>query len=205
MRHDDPKRFAADARLRLNDQDVRLIGRGTIDLDRGIVAGDYEIKRLPVDIDPLIFKTVLVTGYPSVCRSEPGANPFKVGSYRYRRTVDLGEHGSLSYSAICDAEAGRATLDSAFEVEGRLALAPLSAAQPIVETWVPRGRQILGRFTIAWPLRSGDGFVVGDAATEYEIPEGAANITRVRHRRIEFRKSAADAFRLSIVQASELL
>jgi hypothetical protein len=207
MRHEDLKRFAAVAELRLNDRHIELTGAGVFDAEQGRVAGDYEIRRLPDDIDPLVFKTVLITGYPSVCEAAPGQNPFKHGSYRYRREVDLGVHGRLAYSADCrvDAERPELTLDSRFDVEGALEIPTLMPAQPVVETWVPDGRRILGRFTIAWPRADGQGFVLGDAKTIYEIPDGAQNIDRVRHRLIEFAEASATSRSLRVVQISKLI
>lgn len=62
-----PSEFTAEAVITLNGKQVKISGEGKIDQDAGSIFGKYKTKGIPTHVDKRIFKTVLVTGYPSVC------------------------------------------------------------------------------------------------------------------------------------------
>ena len=95
------ERFRAIARITLNGREYELFGSGTIDEDAGVVDGRYKHNIPANDLDPYVFQTVLVTGYPSVCRANGSMNPFVGADYSYRRTIDFGTYGRMSYDARC--------------------------------------------------------------------------------------------------------
>lgn len=208
MYHDRHSRFVALAELELNDEQVRLTGRGSVEPNDGIVEGTYQYEPLPGLVDPFIFKSVLITGYPSICQSRDGKiNPFKAGSYRYRRTVDFGEHGALRYEADCkiDGSDSEARLVSTFVGEGDLSIPPIEIASPVVETWVPAGRQVRGTFLIGWRRKDGQGYVVGRAHTEYELPVEADPLACLVHRRISFPLASSNSTSLQVKQSSFIM
>lgn len=200
----EPRVFSANAELLVDGNVIYLRGRGSIDHDHGIVRGDYETSDLPADFDPYILKTVMITGYPSVCQSPPGQNPFHYGAYRYEREVDFGEFGAVAYRTECAYGQDEDELESAFKLEGSLHVPALRPAEPVVETWIPAGREVLGDFTIAWPREDGQGFVVGRARTRYSIPDEAPALARVAHRLIRFPITSKGTRRLHITQISEV-
>jgi hypothetical protein len=198
--------FRAIARILLNGQKYQLVGQGSVDEDKGIVEGRYEHNIPANDIDPYVFQTVLVTGYPSVCRPNGFSNPFSGVDYSYRREIDFGRHGWMAYTAKCYAPTGRdcKQLDSEFDVEGELTLPELKGASPLIEEWRPQGPgEIASSFEIAWPHRSGRGQVRGEARTIYRPPAGAA-ISAPRRRHIVFRRVFAADTILEITQESWL-
>ena len=198
-----PTRFTAEARVAVNDNVRRLIGEGALDVAAGRVVGDYEFDRSD-ELPGLLFKAVMVTGYPSVCHSsDSDPNPFQHGAYSYQRRVDLGEWGALEYKADCRQDGD--LLVSRFDVSGDYTGPRLAPAERIIETWIPDDDGILGSFAIAWPRADGGGYVVGQARTLYKPHPRAPALGRIRHRSIRFPASAADGIHLHITQQSELL
>jgi hypothetical protein len=201
--------FCARAKVTLNGRKQILTGQGKIDDDGGVVDGRY-IHDLPANenrVDALIFQTVLVTGYPSVCRADALIqNPFRHGDYNYRRQIDFGRHGKMAYHANCwlVRERSHLRLHSEFVVEGELDLPRLESALPLIEHWIPNERTIESSFEINWPMIGSTGHVIGKASTEYRPPVGSAKLTGLTTRNIVFEHACSTGTRLEIVQKSWL-
>lgn len=167
----------------VNGTHITVTGRGSFDLGKGTVSGSYELGDIPQGMDALIYNSVLITGYPSVCAGDD--NPFSDRSYSYVRKIDLGRYGKLEYQAECKLQVqdDRETfLESSFELTATLEVPKLIASEPVVETWVPNGRNvILGIFTIGWRTEAGC-FVVGHAQTHYSLPGKGPELRGIRHR-----------------------
>jgi hypothetical protein len=199
-------RFRAVARLHLNQRDYELIGGGEIDDEEGVVRGRYEHNVPADDVDALIFQTVLVTGYPSVCATRSAVrNPFHGQKYRYERHVDFGAHGKIAYQAHCWHEPvpDGLLLDSQFEVEGTINVPRLRPARRVSEAWTSREGKIFSTFEIEWPSLAGGDVVRGRATSVYELPF-CAELPGTLQREITFPEATAAAHQLSIIQQSWL-
>ena len=202
-----PVSFTANVQLKLNGQTNKLNGNGTLEYPGGIVVGDYEAERNQEDIDLFLFKSVLITGYPSVCCVNPDiTNPFQTGDYYYRREIDFGQYGQMSYTADCShrKQNGKLILDSVFDVTGEVHVPELEKAYPVIETWVPDGETIKASFLISWKQKDSDKYIIGRANTVYCIPKGTDNIPHTIHRAIRFVEAKKSAKSLHIVQESHL-
>lgn len=196
--------FTANARIRIGDREFKLSGKGGINDPKGIVTGNY-LHDLPAnDFEPYVLQVVLVTGYPSVCRSTLEQNPFKAGDYNYERHVDLGAYGELTYAARCWTEefSGGRRLRSEFDVRCDVRLPRLRPAHRVSEIWTPQGDKIHSRFDISWPIDGSDERVEARAHSIYS-PSAAALARQVR-RGIEFSDVVRDDAELSLVQESWL-
>lgn len=198
--------YAARLRGHLNGQRVSITGDGLLDYDLGVVSGVYALQDIPHTIHPLIFNSVLVTGYPSVCAVKKTMNPFHPGSYTYAREIDFATHGHISYVARCIELTdvfGNSHLDSSFDIEGCLSVPDLADCSPVEERWIPcGGKCILGNFQIHWNSIDG-GVVSGIAVTHYVIPENNLLPLDVRRRWITLR-SETEGHILKIHQKSVL-
>lgn len=199
--------FQARATIVLNGREQYLIGRGNIDSKAGIVNGSYHHNVPANDFDALVFQTVLVTGYPSVCREDDSLrNPFLEGDYHYDREIDFGANGRMRYTADCRLveHPYGFCLNSEFNVQTELSLPRLKGALPLVERWTPASNGIHAQFAIVWPTLDGRGQVVGRATTIYQIPSGAQNISEPLIRDIAFRHARSAGDHLEIIQESSL-
>lgn len=196
--------FTAKARIRIGDREFWLNGRGGINDPKGIVTGRY-VHDLPAnDFEPYVLQVVLITGYPSVCRSTVEQNPFKAGDYSYERHVDFGAHGEIAYKAKCWTEefsVGR-RLHSEFDVRCDVHLPRLRPAHRVRETWQPHGDKVHSHFDICWPVDGSDERIKARARSIY-LPS-AAKLARQIYRGIEFRNVVRDGTNLSLVQESWL-
>jgi hypothetical protein len=207
VKHVKPEIFTAKARIVLNGKAHELVGRGTIDVAQGTVDGQYEHDIPANDLDARIFQTVLITGYPSVCRDNGIFNPFKAGNYVYHREVDFGSHGKLSYEARCkftNSDESRC-LESEFDVTGNIATPPLKSALPVTEQWFcERPGEIASRFDILWPTRVDGVFVTGRATTRYS-PSFLDFAPVPCRRQIVFHKADVKMQSLKLIQESWLV
>jgi len=199
--------FSARATIRVGTRQYTLIGSGAITDPQGIVRGTYRHDLPANDFQPFVLQVVLVTGYPSICRSTPEQNPFKHGDYHYRRHVAFNGHGELEYEARCWSEdlpgSGR-RLCSEFDVNADLNLPPIAPATRVREVWAPRGAEISSVFEIAWPLRDGTGEVHGSARSLYSPHRHAPLLDETVRRSIAFSDVTAADGVLSLVQESWL-
>lgn len=198
--------FRATARIHLNGDVYHLAGSGQINDREGIVEGRYNHDVPSDDVDALIFQTVLITGYPSVCAGRPGLhNPFHGHDYRYTRSVDFGPHGRISYSANCwhVPTSDGLTLHSTFDVEGNLKTGRLEPATEVSETWTPINDQIHSEFAIEWRHRDQRATLRGNANTVYELPE-AISLASPMERQIVFPHACSKDQQLSVIQRSWL-
>jgi hypothetical protein len=196
--------FSAHVELRLNKKTARMNGEGTVDLHKGTVSGKYLHDLNDPNVHPMVFQTVLITGYPSVCRAENNfTNPFQLGDYHYKRDVDFGPHGFLSYAARCWVTPnGRDShLNSEFKVQGELTLPELQSAVPLVEAWQPSAEGIGSRFEITWPVAGGGG-VTGRATTSYFPRRGVTKLAGEVRRHIRFLKAHYTERSLEVIQES---
>jgi hypothetical protein len=198
--------FTAKASLILNGKRRELVGYGTIDELTGFVEGHYRHDVPANDVDPYIFQTVLVTGYPSVCRDDGSGNPFQGADYSYRREIDFGPNGWITYDAHCKIIQRRQKLclESDFAVIGEVRFPALSGALPLTEEWRPlESGEIESSFEINWPVAGGADFVCGQAKTTYR-PSRASQCRIRRRREIVFRHAHAQNQSLEIIQESWL-
>jgi hypothetical protein len=205
MTHANVVTFEARAKLLLNGRRSKLEGKGSIDLRLGFVDGKYHHDMPTNDVDPLIFQTVLITGYPSVCRSSPEtANPFHDGDYSYHREIDFGPHGAIQYHANCWLEQRNddACLQSEFDVQGQLLLPRLLKALPVIEEWHPKLGTVEATFEIVWPTADGTEPVKGRARTTYRPPVASHRIRRRCLRNIVFHHAVAESDQLELIQES---
>lgn len=191
----------------INGADVRISGSGLFDEPGGIVDGTYMLNAIPAGVDPLIFNSVLVTGYPSVCQTLDGiSNPFRPGSYSYTRKVDFGPHGFLAYTAECNktiSQDGVAILKSEFKINGSVTVPTLIGVEPLTECWIPAGPGRLdGTFLIQW-LTSAGGHITGIATTNYLLPRGSETPLRPMQRSIQLHNTLSPGI-LRIHQQSSL-
>lgn len=178
-------KFTANASGSINSRPFRLSGVGDLDLNEGTVFGQYEVQEISPGVDSLLFNCVLVTGYPSVCRSHEGAyNPFQQGSYSYLRHISFEGGGNIDYRADCVCDDARTTLRSTFEVTAELPTTPLEACLPVFETWTPRADQLIdGDFSIAWRRKDG-GELRARARTTYVPPKSSLPLEAIHRRSI---------------------
>jgi hypothetical protein len=198
--------FDARAVIRIGSREFHLSGRGSISDPQGIVRGTYRHDLPANDFEPYVLQVVLVTGYPSICRSAIADNPFKSGDYNYRREVDFGKHGTLNYRAACwteDTGSGR-RLCSEFDVQADLSLPAIGPASCVRERWIPAGTGISSGFDICWPRLDGSGDVSASARSTYVPHPAAPSLHRPTERAIRFSDVIASAGSLSLVQESWL-
>jgi hypothetical protein len=199
--------YSADVRGSINGTDVLISGSGIFQQDSGIVEGTYALEAVPIHIDPLIFNAVLVTGYPSVCQAREGVrNPFRPGSYSYRREVNLGRSGWMAYSAECEErtlKGGNKILESKFRIEGSVSVPRLVRTEPLTEHWVSsQPGRVDGTFAIRWLTSTGT-HVTGIAATKYVLPKADQILAYPVQRRIELRNTVGQGL-LTVHQVSSL-
>jgi hypothetical protein len=189
----------------INGEALRLMGAGELDLVSGAVVGGYDIEQIAPGIDSLIFNAVLVTGYPSACKSRDNAyNPFHSGSYSYIRRIEFEGGGQISYQANCISEESGLVLKSVFEVDAMVPKMRLDSCLPLVETWAPQQtRGIFGSFSIVWKRRDG-AYLIGVAKTDYEPPAASPPLSNVHERRIVLTNERPSPRTLLIKQESEL-
>jgi hypothetical protein len=200
------REFRAAAAVRIRGHEYRLTGHGSISDSEGIVRGSYRHELPANDFEPLILQVVLVTGYPSVCRSTAEQNPFKCGDYHYARDVDFGTHGNIHYQAKCWTEATEVglCLCSEFDVETALSLPPVGPATSVRESWTPSGSQIRSKFEIAWPMLDGSGELRATARSVYSPNLRAKPLAASFERAIRFSEVNAPPGELHLVQESWL-
>ena len=199
--------FDARATIRLGDRQFFLTGSGVIADPRGIVRGTYRHDLPANDFEPFVLQVVLVTGYPSICRSTPHQNPFKRGDYRYERHVVFDGCGELQYTARCWAEEmpnGVRRLRSEFDVRADVNLPPIGPASTVREAWTPAGERIASSFEISWPRLDGSGDLHASARSLYSPHESAPMLDEIVKRAIEFSDVKAADGLLSLVQESWL-
>jgi hypothetical protein len=201
-------KYQAEMRGSINGSDVRISGSGLIDEVGGIVDGTYMLSAIPAGVDPLVFNSVLITGYPSVCQTCDGiTNPFRPGSYSYSRKVDFGPHGYLEYTAECNETMSQdevTILDSEFRINGSVTVPKLTGIEPLTECWIPAGQGRLdGEFLAQW-LTSAGGHVTAIATTKYLLPKGNETPLRKMQRSIQLRNRLSPGM-LRIHQQSSLL
>lgn len=199
--------FDARAIIRVGGRQYLLNGNGTIADPQGLVRGTYRHDLPANDFEPFVLQVVLVTGYPSVCRSTPSQNPFKCGDYGYERRVVFDGYGELEYVARCwveEAANGSRRLRSEFDVRADMKLPPIGPASIVSEAWTPAGERIASSFEISWPLRDGSGDVRASARSLYSPHQSAPLLDRIVKRSIEFSDVTAADGVLSLVQESWL-
>lgn len=199
--------FDARAIIRVGGREYRLKGSGAIADPLGIVRGTYRHDLPANDFEPFVLQVVLVTGYPSVCRSTLSQNPFKRGDYCYERRVVFDGYGELEYTARCwavEMPTGGRRLCSEFDVQADVKLPPIGPASSVREAWAPAGERIASNFEISWPLRDGSGEVRASARSLYSPHERAPMLDRIVKRAIEFSDVTAQDGVLSLVQESWL-
>jgi hypothetical protein len=193
----------------LNGQNVLVEGLGAFEHADGLVIGNYDFHALPVGVHKFLFNSVMITGYPSVCKAYGDhSNPFFPGSYKYEREIDFGSHGSISYEATCNeirTSEDVVELDSKFVLSGKVDVPDLLETSSIIETWVPvRKNQIEGSFLVAWKTADGS-FLTGRAHSQYYLlGEGMKSPECVLHRRIHLTSSLSASGRLHLYQQSQL-
>ena len=199
--------YSAQLRGILNDQEVSIVGSGILDADKGVVIGQYFLRKIPPMLHPLVFNSVLITGYPSVCGSLGMSNPFYPGSYSYSRVVEFGENGRISYSAHCIEVSGRegSRLETTFEIEGNLITPPLRGCRPVLEIWTPKGAdRIAGSFSIVWETNDGE-TLTGVATTDYIPPPANRLLFQTPRQRNVFIHSGVAGKILDVEQRSTLV
>lgn len=205
-----PTRFTAVAKICLNGQDIAVSGGGEINQPTGSVMGRYDVSDMPENIDPRVLKTVMITGYPSVCaKSEDRQSPFIYGDYTYHRELDFGDDGYLSYDADCkfverDSEDGP-LLVSTFTGKGELPDLELENCEGVTELWIPDGENIKGRFDVAFRRRGEDKWFVGEAHTTYKFSEAPEIMSGITHRHIVFPFADVSNGELKLRQDSTLI
>jgi hypothetical protein len=200
------KFYDAIAYGQINDAAFRLNGNGTFDQPNGRVNGLYEIEDLPPGIDALIFNAVLITGYPSVCKSSPLlTNPFQIGSYSYRREIAFDSGERLVYTADCSVVDSSSTLHSTFVLGGTVPARKLASTDPLTETWTPlQSAKIEGEFRMSWVGSDGQR-LSGTARTMYSLPTSALPLNRRHTRSIQITNTRPTQNRFTVSQTSNLV
>lgn len=193
--------FLAELSGYINGQPIELSGSGIVDPTSGITSGNYILRKLPDDFDPIVLSACLITGYPNICASKDGIdNPFGKHSYRYERTINFRNGGELHLHTEC--KYVNEKLDSRFYLKGHLTTPALDVVEPIIESWEPgQDSQVNGNFVIAWRCKDGS-LLVAEADTKYTI-FADVKISHLLHRYIAVTPNISGNY-LSLYQDSEL-
>lgn len=196
-------RYTALASGTVNDRPLRISGSGHFEMPLGLVVGEYLIQEVPPGFDTLLLNSVLITGYPSVCRHVGKAkNPFAEASYRYSREIRFSTGETLAYSADCVIENGN--LKSSFALQGHVPTVSLGRTLPVTEIWrQSRGNAVYGEFEIVWETLAGSS-VSARAQTHYTPAEGSAPLQTDHHRSIIIENRRPAPSILQIRQESSL-
>ena len=152
----------------INNEPIRLNGKGSINPQKGLTDGYYNLQEVPTDFSPVLLSAVLITGYPDASASLDGAsNIFQGRSYEYNRNLIFGNGGELNLNTSCILKDDH--LHSQFHLTGNVDLPPVDRMEPLIESWTPAGPGgIEGHFRAVW--LGADGCTVkADAFTEYNV------------------------------------
>lgn len=165
----------------VNQQSIKLNGKGTLCELTGKTHGEYDLLNIPKGFDSMLLSAVLITGYPNASHSHENVkNVFKGKSYSYEREINFRDGGKLNLKVNCKHE--NDLFKSDFVLTGNVEFYGLTSVEPLVESWQPIGSgNIKGHFMAAW--QSKRGLIAADAFTDYKI-ENSETQPNVLHRYI---------------------
>jgi hypothetical protein len=192
----------------LNGEAVDVRGDGTINEDRGLTDGRYDIRRLPNDLDSRSLGAFLLTGYPNSCATRYAnvGNPFSGGGYHYLRIYAFDSGEEITLNMRCELSAD-SHLTSSFVVSGNApSLGGVRDIASIHELWAPSESNIDGKFEVSWLGHRPGAIVATATATSCYSPVEVKLLGGEQHCRLLDLHSTIDASGdLVIVQRSKLI